>query len=187
MRREKFAEMDSQPAAPPPHLALWVDHCQARLIWLYRDHMVETLVRNPDAGAHGHVHHHRGTQGDGHAPVDPRFLEKISEAIGAAEPPPLTDRADQAVYEFARQLLESGDVELAVHAAVVAEWGEPGVVELTAVIGYYSMVSMMLSAQGIPTPSGKLPLGAAGPEGWPTRLPKVRDTALAPPRRRSGN
>ena len=40
-----------------------------------------------------------------------------------------------------------------VHAAVTARWGERGVVELTGVIGYYTMVSMTLNAHEIPLPA----------------------------------
>jgi 4-carboxymuconolactone decarboxylase len=41
-----------------------------------------------------------------------------------------------------------------VHAAVTSRWGERGVVELTGVIGYYTMVSMTLNAHEIPLPDG---------------------------------
>ena len=76
---------DFENIAMPPHLAVWVDHNSARLIWLYRDRSVETMIHNHEAGASGHVHHHRGTPANGHAPLTKAFLESVSEAIGAAE------------------------------------------------------------------------------------------------------
>ena len=82
----------------------------------------------------------------------------IIDAIRVGELPALDDEADAEVYEFARQLLETGDVDDGVHAAITARWSEAGAVELTAVIGYYSMVSLMLNAQGIPTLNGTQPL-----------------------------
>ena len=41
---------------------------------------------------------------------------------------------------------------LETYRAAEARWGAKGVVELTAVIGYYTMVSMTLNAHEIPLP-----------------------------------
>ena len=59
------------------------------------------------------------------------------------------------IYEFARQLQMTGRVTLPAYRAVEARWGVRGVVELTAVIGYYTMVSMTLNAHEIPLPDGE--------------------------------
>jgi len=106
------------------------------------------------------------------AGVDPQDIA----AIGRAEPPALADAADREVYEFTRQLLMSGDVDDAVHAAVAARWGPEGAVELTAVIGYYVMVSMMLNAQAIPP----IPDGGALLEAVPSRQDAGGLTVLPP-------
>lgn len=66
-----------------------------------------------------------------------------------------TDEAD--IYEFARQLQMTGTVDPVTYDRVVARHGARGVVELTAVIGYYTMVSMMLNAHEIPLPDGEKP------------------------------
>ena len=71
--------------------------------------------------------------------------------VGAA---PALSVEDAEVYEFTRQLQQSGEVPLAAYRAVEARWGVRGVVELTAVIGYYTMVSMTLNAHEIPLPDG---------------------------------
>ena len=65
-------------------------------------------------------------------------------------------------------------VEASVHAAVTKRWGERGVVELTGVIGYYTMVSMTLNAHEIPIPAGaKAPFSPATDRGL-TMLPPGR-------------
>lgn len=66
--------------------------------------------------------------------------------------PRFTDPSEAEVYEFSRQLLENGKVGDETYASVLARWGVVGVVELTAVVGYYSMVAMTLNAHGIPLP-----------------------------------
>ena len=98
----------------------------------------------------------------------------IVEAIRRAEAPSVTCESEAEVYEFTRQLQQTGTVEPSVHAAVTARWGERGVVELTGVIGYYTMVSMTLNAHEIPLPDGESPPLALPPDGGLTALPACR-------------
>ena len=76
------------------------------------------------------------------------------EAIGALRPPRFTDPADLEVYEFARLLQQRGQVSDDAYAAVADRWGTRGVVELVAVIGYYTLVAMTLNAHRLPLPEG---------------------------------
>ncbi len=82
--------------------------------------------------------------------------EHAVEAIRHGRAPSLPDDEAEA-YEFARMLQQTGQVPLPAYEAVVARWGARGVVELTAVIGYYTMVSMTLNAHEIPLPDGEAP------------------------------
>ena len=52
------------------------------------------------------------------------------------------------------KIVMTGNVDDASYAAVLSRWGEAGVVELTAVIGYYSMVAMTLNVHRVPLPDG---------------------------------
>jgi len=81
----------------------------------------------------------------------------VLEAIRSNTPPTFDDDADRDVYAFTRALHLRGRVSDTEHAAITARWGVVGVVELTAVVGYYTMVSMMLNAQEIPLPDGVAP------------------------------
>lgn len=80
--------------------------------------------------------------------------EAAIAAIRVGEPPEFDAPDDALVYEFARQLQQSGRVPLNIYRAAEARWGAAGVVELVAVIGYYTMVSMTLNAHEIPLPEG---------------------------------
>ena len=66
-----------------------------------------------------------------------------------------------------RSFRRPGQVSDAAHRAVTARWGVPGVVELTALTGYYTMVAMTLNAHRIPLPESEVaelyPDGAAPP------------------------
>jgi 4-carboxymuconolactone decarboxylase len=68
--------------------------------------------------------------------------------------------ADQAmVWQFATELHRDRNVSDASYAAVKLRFGEQGVIDLVAVMGYYSLVGMVLNVAGVPVPPGEpLPL-----------------------------
>ena len=87
------------------------------------------------------------------------------DAILRGEAPAFEEADDVLVYEFARHLQLNGQVPPETYAAAQARWGARGVVELTAVIGYYTMVSMTLNAHEIPLPDGVAPVLQAPASG----------------------
>jgi 4-carboxymuconolactone decarboxylase len=94
------------------------------------------------------------------------------EAIRVGDAPTFTDEAEAEVYEFARLLQQTGSVDGPLHAAVTRRWGARGVVELTGVIGYYTMVSMTLNAHEIPIPADAKPPLSLRNGGGLTALPE---------------
>lgn len=87
----------------------------------------------------------------GRAGLEPAY----GAAIRDCRAPDFGDDAPaREVYEFARQIVQNGQVDDAAYADIVARWDEVGAVELTAVVGYYSMVAMTLNAHRIPLPEG---------------------------------
>jgi 4-carboxymuconolactone decarboxylase len=79
--------------------------------------------------------------------------DAVIEAIRLGEVPHFTLADEQCVYEFARGLLCDGRVAPQVYEEAIEHWGVVAVVELTAIIGYYSMVAMTLNAHEIELPS----------------------------------
>lgn len=78
------------------------------------------------------------------------LADDIIEAIRTAQSPTFKDPAELEVYNYARMMLATGNLTDEVHNAIVKRWGEKGAVELTGVIGYYTMVSFTLNAHEIP-------------------------------------
>ncbi|MCR9275603.1 MAG: carboxymuconolactone decarboxylase family protein, partial [Rhodobacteraceae bacterium] len=79
----------------------------------------------------------------------------IAESVRLCQPPGFGDDSEaREIYDFARQIVQTGDVAPDTYTAIVARWGEVGAVELTAVIGYYSLVAMTLNVHRIPLPEG---------------------------------
>jgi 4-carboxymuconolactone decarboxylase len=79
------------------------------------------------------------------------------KAIEAGSEVVLERVEEREIYEFTRLILKHGQVSDAAYSAVRTRWGDRGVVELTAIIGYYSMVAMMVNVHLIPVPEGEGP------------------------------
>jgi 4-carboxymuconolactone decarboxylase len=80
----------------------------------------------------------------------------VIDAILHRRVPELADTGARAIYDYATTLHQSRNVSQALHDAVVARFGEQGVVELVGLLGYYTMVSMTLNAFEIGLPDGEV-------------------------------
>lgn len=89
----------------------------------------------------------------------------IIEALLAQRWPDKLQPDDALVLRFALELNEHRSVSDATYAAALARFGERTVVELTALVGYYTMVAMTLNAHEIPLPEGQVPAFALPQEG----------------------
>lgn len=81
------------------------------------------------------------------------LAEAIIAKIHACEAPEFEDEDERWVYEFARDLLRRGHVGDSIYGKILQRWGDTGVVELTALVGYYTMVALTLNAHRIPLPA----------------------------------
>jgi len=92
-----------------------------------------------------------------------RFAERagvapeVIEAIRRRREPPLPEADEAAVYGFVIELLRTHGVSDATYQQALAEVGEPGIVELIALLGFYTTVSMALNTFRVEAP-GKRPL-----------------------------
>jgi len=66
----------------------------------------------------------------------------------------LLNDAESIVFDFALELNQTKSVCDSVYQKAVVNFGEKTVVELTALVGYYTMVAMTLNAHEIPLPEG---------------------------------
>ena len=78
--------------------------------------------------------------------------ESVVEDIRVGREPAFEAAEERATYDFCLQLLRTHFVNEATHAAVTQSFGITGVVELTALVGYYVMVAMALNAHEYPLP-----------------------------------
>lgn len=90
--------------------------------------------------------------------LDTGVTQDIITAIAERRTPDLTIGADRAVYGYAKELLDRHHVSDATFRSAVEAIGKATIVELTALIGNYSMVAMALNAFEVDMPEGAKPL-----------------------------
>ena len=81
----------------------------------------------------------------------------IIEAVLAQVCPADMNESQSAVYAFALELNTRKSVGDAAYAAALRLFGPRALVELTALVGYYTLVAMTLNAHEIPLPEGVAP------------------------------
>ena len=74
--------------------------------------------------------------------VDAAALENLRKGL----PAKFTRDDEAATYEFAQELLNTRDVSDATYARAKAALGERGVLDVVAVLGYYSFIAMSMKA-----------------------------------------
>ena len=74
--------------------------------------------------------------------VDAEALENLRKGL----PAKFKQTDEAATYEFAQELLNAHEVSDATYARATAALGERGVLDVTAVLGYYSFIAMSMKA-----------------------------------------
>jgi len=80
--------------------------------------------------------------------------QEIIEGILQLKKSPQMGPEEAMVFDFAKELCASKSVSHSTYQNTLAHFGEKTVVELTALVGYYTMVAMTLNAHEIPLPEG---------------------------------
>ncbi len=83
--------------------------------------------------------------------------QSIIDALREQRMPVDASADDAVVIRFATELNATNSVSDETYSAALERFGERTVVELTALVGYYTMVAMTLNAHEIPLPDGVQP------------------------------
>lgn len=81
----------------------------------------------------------------------------VIEALLAQTRPGGLAEDDLLIHDYALELNRHKSVSKATYERTLQRFGERTVVELTALVGYYTMVAMTLNAHEIPLPEGVAP------------------------------
>lgn len=85
------------------------------------------------------------------------LAEPIIQSIAAGQRPQNMDADETIVYNFVTELLETKQVSDATFAAIKQRFGEKAIVDLIGVMGWYSLVSMLLNVDQYPLGPGQVP------------------------------
>jgi 4-carboxymuconolactone decarboxylase len=85
------------------------------------------------------------------AGIDPAAVE----AIRTGGTPTFSKSDEQAIYDFATELVRTRRVSDATFERAKKELGETAVIDMVGIIGYYSLVSVTLNAFELPLPDGE--------------------------------
>ena len=94
-----------------------------------------------------------------HAPEAARagVPDSVIEAIKHRRPSPLSAEDEVIVYDYTCELQTNRAVSDETYDKALALLGPAGVVELTALNGYYAMIAMTLNEHRVPLPDGAAP------------------------------
>lgn len=90
-----------------------------------------------------------------HAPIAIRegIDAAVVQAIGVRQRPPLGRADEQVVYDVSVQSLVDKQVDDATWAAALTQLGEQGTVDLLGIVGYYTMLSVVMNGARTPAPA----------------------------------
>lgn len=81
----------------------------------------------------------------------------VAEAIAEGRRPPSMSSDEEIVYEFCTELLRNRCVSDRTYARAVSRFGEHGTIDMVGVVGYYTLLAMVLNTARTPLPPGTPP------------------------------
>ena len=105
------------------------------------------------------AHHRQAYEWQVHCPLalQAGVARSVVEALATQQPPTNLSDAQQAAYDFVMQLVHTCYVDDAGYAALQQQFGEQGVMDLIGMVGYYTMLAMVLNTAHSPLPEGAPP------------------------------
>ena len=95
--------------------------------------------------------------------IDEGFSAEMAQAIAEGRRPDGMLEDEEILYDFVLELQRNHSVSDAMYARAVERFGEQGVVETVSLVGYYTMISMILNTARTPLPPDAAPALAPFP------------------------
>ena len=102
---------------------------------------------------------------DAHQPLALKagVKQELITAVAEGRRPAGMAEDEEIIYDFATELLAHQSVSDSTYARARTRFGEQGVIDMTGVAGYYSMLGMIMNVARTPVPPGKTPALAPYP------------------------
>ena len=95
--------------------------------------------------------------------IDEGFSAEMARAIAEGRRPDGMVVEEEILYDFCVELQRNHGVSDATYARALERFGEQGVVETVSLVGYYTMISVILDTGRTPLPAGATPALAPFP------------------------
>jgi 4-carboxymuconolactone decarboxylase len=95
--------------------------------------------------------------------VDEGLSADVARAIAEGHRPQGMVEEEAILYDFCMELQRNQSVSDATYARTLDRFGEQGIVETVSLMGYYTMISMVLNTARTPLPAGVKPALAPFP------------------------
>ncbi|HWN39289.1 MAG TPA: carboxymuconolactone decarboxylase family protein [Gammaproteobacteria bacterium] len=89
--------------------------------------------------------------------IDEGFSAEMAQAIVEGRRPDGMLEDEEILYDFVLELQRNHSVSDATYERAVERFGEQGVVETVSLVGYYTMISMILNTARTPLPPDAVP------------------------------
>jgi 4-carboxymuconolactone decarboxylase len=89
--------------------------------------------------------------------ADEGLSPDIAKAIAEGRRPAGMVEEEQILYDFCAELQSNRSVSDVTYARALDRFGEQGIVETVSLMGYYTMISMLLNTARTPLPAGAAP------------------------------
>jgi 4-carboxymuconolactone decarboxylase len=89
--------------------------------------------------------------------ADEGLSPDIAKAIAEGRRPAGMVEEEQILYDFCAELQRNRSVSDVTYARALDRFGEQGIVETVSLMGYYTMISMLLNTARTPLPAGAAP------------------------------
>jgi 4-carboxymuconolactone decarboxylase len=122
--------------------------------WL-REFLILMTARHWGQNYEWHVHYPLA--------IDEGLSPQIAQAIAEGRRPPGMVSEEAILYELCLELQRNHSISDETYARAVERFGEQGVVEAVSLVGYYTMISMILNTARTPLPADAKPALAPFP------------------------
>lgn len=95
--------------------------------------------------------------------IDEGFSAEMAQAIAEGRRPDGMLEDEEILYDLVLELQRNHSVSDATYDRAVERFGEQGVVETVSLVGYYTMIAMLLNTARTPLPPGAAPALAPFP------------------------
>ena len=89
--------------------------------------------------------------------IDEGFSADMAQAIAEGRRPEAMVEEEEILYDLCMELQRNHSISDATYERAVERFGEQGVVEIVSLVGYYTMISMILNTSRAPLPEGATP------------------------------